>query len=341
MLETTQQKSQQLDKTIQEVQGVKSENPTRKYIQLTAPDGKFNLTEQEFMQKFEEYLPIIREDSLHVKVNGKFWQSEPIHGGDSVLIYATGPGGFRYVMDSPRPVFGVERMEEGLKYVRFWLQGKLCDAYLFRWTADELITLVSQRSGIRNLCLWRDQEIAVGPINWDEDSLRMMQDQDQPADYPTLWKWEIECDSRQIMLVSPERPIPDAKISIQRQWAIPRSFYLKTRSQYTDLEHEVMKNECVNEMTIRVSTEPPLQEDLKTVMIHHEGHEYLLEVSCMNHLIERLRTAFPDWWNLPDKRIGKFSLEDAQTGEEMWLIRNGIFVTGSEIYVYGEIKKLP
>jgi hypothetical protein len=177
-------------------------------------------------------------------------------------------------------------MEEGSKYVRFWLQGKLCDAYLSRWTADELITLVSQRSGIRNLCLWRDQEIAIDPINWDEDSLRMTQDQDQPADYPTLWKWEIEWDNRQIMMVSPERPISDVKISIQRQWTIPRSFYLKTRSQYTELEHELMKNECVNEMTIRVSTEPPLQEDLKTVMIHHEGHEYLLEVSCMNHLIE-------------------------------------------------------
>jgi hypothetical protein len=129
----------------------------------------------------------------------------------------------------------------------------------------------------------------------------MTQGQDHPADYPKLWRWEVEWDHRQIMMVSPERPIADVKISIQRQWEIPRTIFLKTWSQYTDIEHEVMKNECTTGMTIRISTEPIVQEDMKTVMIHYEGQEYVLEVGNMNHLDDRLRTAFPDLWNLPDK----------------------------------------
>jgi hypothetical protein len=241
--------------------------PKRKeLIWLTAPDGKFALDTTEFNRKFNEYRSAIRKGILHVKVNGRISDGSGIHPGDSVLLYAVGPGGFKYIMEEPRPTFRLERLEEGARYVRFWLQGKLCDACLPRWTAEQLIQMVTERSGYRDLKLWRDQEPVEGAIGWDEDLLRMTQGRELPPDYPGLWRWEIEWDHRQIMLVSPERPIADVKISIQRQCEIPRTIFLKTRSQYTDIEHEVMKNECTNGMTIRVSTEPAIQEDLKMVI---------------------------------------------------------------------------
>jgi hypothetical protein len=293
----------------------------KNFVWLTAPDGKFVLEKEEFDRKFEEFSPLIRKGILHVKVNGQMWKGSEIHLVETVLVYTTGPGGCKYLMDEPRPIFGLERLEEGTRYARFWLQGKLCDAYLRRWTVEELVQLVTDRSGYRDLRLWRDQEPAEGSISWEEETLRMVVGPDPPPDYPRLWKWELEWNHRQMMLISPELPIMDARTSIQRQWEIPRTFFLKTRSQYTDIEHEVMKNECTDGMNIRISMEPAIQEDLKTVMIHHEGKEFILEVANMNHLDDRLRTAFPEWWNLPDKRIGQMSLNDAQTGEEMWLIR--------------------
>jgi hypothetical protein len=99
-----------------------------------------------FHSKLQEYQEGLDKKEFYMIVNGRSWDGQLIRPGDKVEIVVSGGAGAPNMLMAERPSFG-QRQNRLSKYARFWMDGKLCDAYLLEWTTAELKLLIKDSCG--------------------------------------------------------------------------------------------------------------------------------------------------------------------------------------------------
>jgi hypothetical protein len=91
-------------------------------------------------------------------------------------------------------------------------------------------------------------------------------------------------------------------------------------------EFVLTEDDCEDGLSIIIDEETGQHNsNLKTVMIHYMGQDFVLKIRGERHLAARIRTAFPDWCKSRTGRTLR-STDELQTGTEIWLIDTEDFV---------------
>jgi hypothetical protein len=171
----------------------------------------------------------------------------------------------------------------------------------------------------------------MGEINWDMNDLVATDFNEEPWDYPKLWKWLATWVSLKNSFWSQRKfnyrydPECSNPMGTYPPLEIVQSPPFSGEMRHTFFVENDARDGL--DVTVRVDI-GECDRHLKTIMIHYGTQEFLLRVSGSSELQTRVKSAFPVWSDAETGVIFGLSKEPLQTGQEYWLADIGYFIPG-------------